>query len=164
MALTWLWTTDHEEGDRKQARPERAKQQHKRRTQSYSKQNERRSRDRSRDFHRRLCRRQEHYPAPLHRAGHRSPCELAALPESLQECRTQVKENTDTTLGWPQLIYFKACFLSFSSSIRTVCTCHIKAPLSHKNSQQNPSGSRSDRSSFSPFNHHTGFTLSKVPK
>lgn len=151
MAFTWHWTTDHEQDDRKQICPERAKHQHKLRTQSYSKENECRSRDRSkhRDFHRRLCRRQEHYPAhPSPRGAPEPLWALAALPEHLQECRTEVKENTDTTLGWPQLIYFKACYLSFWSSIRTVCTCHTKAPLSQKNLQQNPSGSRSDWSSF----------------
>lgn len=61
-----------------------------------------------------------------------------ALAEHLQECKTQVKENTGTNLAWPQPIYFKACYLSFGTSIRTVFTSHSKAPLSHKNPQVAP--------------------------
>lgn len=91
---------------------------------------------------------------------------FAALAEHLQEGKMwKAKENTDTTVGWPQPIYFKACYLSFWNPVRTFVTSHTKAPLSHKYSQQDSSKwLQKSLMLLLPFNYHTGFTLSEVPK
>lgn len=75
----------------------------------------------------------------------------AALAEHPQEHPSGAEGHTDANSGWPHMVYFKACCLSFCTSVRIAFESHIKPRGSHKDAQQNfgrcPSGSISNRSS-----------------